>query len=243
MLPDLSFSILETTVYTPSQGVYLLDQHLTRMRESARQLSELYNVPCFSCANVESEHVHSLIRAQIDHCDSNQKYRVRMLLSHTGQLSVQVTPEPSTTSNEPPVLVLDCQPTNTDSVFVRCKTTHRLVYTDAVQRIPAHYAQGTQVLLYNEQGMITEGNIANVAVSMPDSQTGQLALFTPPVAAGLLPGTMRQHLLDTGQIKEAPITVDQFKLAVHNHWPVMCMNSVRGLYAVTPVVCEDIVIN
>ncbi|KAJ2146003.1 hypothetical protein J3F82_004949 [Coemansia sp. RSA 637] len=241
MLPDLSFSILETTVYTPNKGVFLLDQHIMRMRESARQLSELYTVPCFSCTDVESDHVRDLITAQIDHCDSHHTYRVRMLLSHTGQLSVQVTPEPPT-SNEP-VLVLDCQPTRTDSVFVRCKTTHRLVYADAVHRIPEHYAQGTQVLLYNEQGMITEGNIANVAVSMPDTQTGQMALFTPPVSAGLLPGTMRQHLLDTGQIKEASISVDQFKLAVHNRWPVMCMNSVRGLYAVSPVVREDIAIN
>ncbi|KAJ2502202.1 hypothetical protein GGH96_001274 [Coemansia sp. RSA 1972] len=241
MLPDLLFSILETTVYTPQNGVFLLDQHIQRMRESARQLAELYNEPCFSCANVCAEHIHDLITAQIDHCDPHHTYRVRMLLSHTGQLSVQVTREPPTTAQ--PQLVLDCQPTRTHSVFVRCKTTHRFVYTDAVHRIPDHFAQGTQVLLYNEQGMITEGNIANVAVSMPDLQTGQMALFTPPASAGLLPGTMRQHLLDTRQIKEAPISVDQFKLAVHNRWPVMCMNSVRGLYAVTPVVREDIAIN
>ncbi|KAJ2359080.1 hypothetical protein IWW50_000081 [Coemansia erecta] len=247
MLPDPStFQILETTTYTRDHGVFLLDPHLARMRESARRLSACYNnnnnTGCFDCSRVDAENVLETISTQISDHDSNHTYRVRMLLSHTGELSVQVTIEPPSKNNSTqslPVLVLDSQPSRTDSVFVQCKTTHRTVYTDAAQRIPEHFPQGTQVLLYNECEQITEGNIANVAVSMPCGENGQLVLCTPPVSVGLLPGTMRQHLLDTGQIREAPVSVAQFRQAVHNGWPVMCMNSVRGLYAVTPVVCVE----
>ncbi|KAJ2826831.1 hypothetical protein FBU31_003336 [Coemansia sp. 'formosensis'] len=111
------------------------------------------------------------------------------------------------------------------------------MYIDAAARLPAEYS-GAQVLLYNARGEITEGNFANVAVSMPDSSNGEMKLVTPPLCAGLLSGTMRASLLESGQIVEGRITVEQFKHAVEQGWPVMCMNSVRGLYKVTPVILD-----
>ncbi|KAJ2363746.1 Aminodeoxychorismate lyase, partial [Coemansia sp. RSA 2607] len=90
---------------------------------------------------------------------------------------------------------------------------------------------GTQVLLYNKHNQITEGNIANVAVTVRDDD-GELRLLTPPTSVGLLAGTMRAHLLETGVIVEGMVTVEQFCEAARNKWPVFCMNSVRGLYPV-----------
>ncbi|KAJ2854099.1 hypothetical protein J3B02_002837, partial [Coemansia erecta] len=159
-------------------------------------------------------------------------------------LEVQVTPEPATdaadtaaakAATSPPLLVLDTVATDTDSIFVQCKTTHRDIYTQAAARIPQSMPPGTQVLLFNKRGEVTEGNIANVAVSVrqPD---GRLALVTPPVSAGLLPGTMRAELLASGDIIEGTVTVDQFLEAARNKWPVFCMNSVRKKYPVTAVV-------
>ena len=51
-----------------------------------------------------------------------------------------------------------------------------------------------------------------------------LRRVTPPVACGLLPGTLRAELLATGQIGEARVTVEELKAAAH-FWLV---NSVRG---------------
>ncbi|KAJ2798366.1 hypothetical protein H4R20_004852 [Coemansia guatemalensis] len=237
MLPDPGeFQILETTTYESDTGVLLLPQHLERMRISATQLSAAYGRPCFDCSHLELEAVRQQIYDQLT--DPALPHRIRMLLDNAGHLSVQaiVMPSPEQPLPPPPLLVLDSQPTNTDSVFVKCKTTFRQIYDSAVDRIPPGCAAGTQVLLYNTHGMITEGNIANVAVSLPVSdkcaEESGLALFTPPLSVGLLAGTMRQQLLDSGRIREAPITVDQFKQAIANGWPVLCMNSVRGLYPV-----------
>ncbi|KAJ2335711.1 hypothetical protein GGH91_005421 [Coemansia sp. RSA 2671] len=203
------------------------------MKQSALKLADEYGAPkAFAfdektAASFISDVVaERLTTAEVPH-------RVRVLLDRLGHLEIQVTPEAAGTSTEV-FLVLDNQPT-TDSVFVRCKTTFRPMYTDAAARLPAEYS-GAQVLLYNERGEITEGNFANVAVGMPDSSTGEMRLVTPPLSAGILPGTMRASLLESGDIVEGRISVEEYKYAVEKGWPVMCMNSVRGLYKVTPII-------
>ncbi|KAJ2860229.1 hypothetical protein GGH94_005639 [Coemansia aciculifera] len=233
-LPDISsFQILETTLYTKCQGLVLLDAHVSRMKQSARQLAEEYGAPGAFAFN-ENTAASFISNAATERLtDREIPHRVRVLLDSCGNLDIQVTPEATAASAEV-FLVLDQQPT-ADSVFVRCKTTFRPMYTDAAARLPAEYS-GAQVLLYNAQGEITEGNIANVAVGMPDSSTGEMRLVTPLLCAGLLPGTMRASLLESGQIVEGRITVAQFKHAAEQGWPVMCMNSVRGLYKVTPII-------
>ncbi|KAJ1869595.1 hypothetical protein LPJ55_005253 [Coemansia sp. RSA 990] len=233
-LPDpASFQVLETTVYTPRQGIFLLGRHLQRIGDSSRMLSAAYGRPVFSCHQISAESVAASVYHQIS--DRNLPYRVRMLLSHNGQLDIQAALEPPTARMP---LVLDCQPTDTDSVFVRCKTTHRPMYAAAVQRAVQRGApKGALVLMFNQLNQITESNIANVAVSVPDEQTGELALVTPPLSCGLLAGTMRQHLLDSGRIREGIVTVDQYRRAAANGWPVVCMNSVRGEFEVDPVDC------
>ncbi|KAJ2448953.1 hypothetical protein EV183_005155 [Coemansia sp. RSA 2336] len=233
-LPDpASFKVLETTVYTPQQGIFLLGRHLQRFRDSAQMLSAAYGRPVFSCRQISADSVAVSAYHQIT--DRNLPYRVRMLLSHDGQLDIQTAPEPPSARLS---LVLDCQPTDTDSVFVRCKTTHRSMYAAAAQRAVQRGApEGALVLMFNQLNQITECNIANVAVSVPDEQTGELALVTPPLSCGLLAGTMRQHLLDSGRIREGVVTVDQYRQAAANGWPVVCMNSVRGEFGVDPVDC------
>jgi para-aminobenzoate synthetase/4-amino-4-deoxychorismate lyase len=47
---------------------------------------------------------------------------------------------------------------------------------------------------------------------------------TPPIACGLLPGTFRAELLETGAVSEARVTVEQLRSAAR-FWLV---NSVRG---------------
>ncbi|KAJ2157888.1 hypothetical protein GGF46_004174 [Coemansia sp. RSA 552] len=231
-MPDpASFQVLETTVQEPDGSVRLLEEHLARMRVSAAQLAAYYSAPVFGCKDLSLEALQAQISASTT---PGLRYRLRLLLNSSGRLSVQATQAAAAPAGPPPMLVLDTQATCTDLVFVRCKTTHRQLYERAADRISAEYPAGTQVLLYNEAGLITEGNIANVAVALPDPPSGQPALCTPPLAHGLLAGTMRQHLLDTGQIREAHITVAQFRAAVRNGWSVLCMNSVRGLYPVTP---------
>ncbi|KAJ2522323.1 hypothetical protein H4217_000818 [Coemansia sp. RSA 1939] len=249
-LPDpSSFQILETTLYTHEDGLLLLDQHLDRMRRSARVLSEKCypNHRCFPVARVLPAVVESRLQSALAN-NSNQKQdqqgsgcqkgRARILLSSDGALDVQVVPIPTTSADaNPPLLVLDPQPTEglRASPFVACKTTFRRIYDAAAARALAgsDYPDESLVLLHNTAGRVTEAHIANVAVSK--LVDGTMRLVTPPVSDGLLAGTMRNYLLETGQVVEGPVAVDDFRNAVANAWRVVCMNSVRGMFDVTPV--------
>ncbi|KAJ2655448.1 hypothetical protein IWW48_005535 [Coemansia sp. RSA 1200] len=252
-LPDpSSFQILETTLYTHEYGLLLLDQHLDRMRRSALTLSEKCypNHRCFPVAGVSPAVVESRLQRALTNNQQQpngcQKGRARILLSSDGALDVQVVPIPTTSEDTnthltrkppPPLLVLDPQPTEglRASPFVACKTTFRRIYDAAAARALAgsNYPDGSLVLLHNTAGRVTEAHIANVAVSK--LVDGTMRLVTPPVSDGLLAGTMRAHLLKSGQIVEGPVAVDDFRNAVANAWRVVCMNSVRGMFDVTPV--------
>ncbi len=73
-------------------------------------------------------------------------------------------------------------------------------------------------MLYNAAGEVTEFTIGNVAVKL----NGRW--LTPPLSAGLLPGVMRQSLLDAGQLQEAHIHLDDLPHAT----AFALINSVRG---------------
>jgi para-aminobenzoate synthetase/4-amino-4-deoxychorismate lyase len=73
------------------------------------------------------------------------------------------------------------------------------------------------VILWNEQGQATETTIANLVVE----KDGRLV--TPPLACGLLPGVFRAHLLQTGQIQEEIVTLEDLRRAPR----LFAVNSVR----------------
>lgn len=64
---------------------------------------------------------------------------------------------------------------------------------------------------------MTEFTTGNLAVNM-DSE-----FYTPPLACGLLAGTIRAHLLETHQIKECAIQKDELSIFSK----VFLVNSVR----------------
>jgi len=74
------------------------------------------------------------------------------------------------------------------------------------------------VLLVNQSGEVTESSTANLVVRI------QGGLFTPPVNAGLLPGTYRQELLERGLLIERTLKPDD----IFKSDAVFLINSVRG---------------
>ena len=51
-------------------------------------------------------------------------------------------------------------------------------------------------------------------------------LYTPPSQLGLLPGIYRQHLLESGQVEEKVLTIEDLKQAE----VIYACNAVRELY-------------
>ena len=76
-------------------------------------------------------------------------------------------------------------------------------------------------IYYTADGKLLETSIGNLVL-----KNGWAKLYTPPSTLGLLPGIYRQHLLESGQVEEKVLTIEDLKRA-----EVICgCNAVRGLY-------------
>jgi para-aminobenzoate synthetase/4-amino-4-deoxychorismate lyase len=100
-------------------------------------------------------------------------------------------------------------------VFLQHKTTNRGVY----ERAMAARASGVDdVLLWNDEGELTESTIGNLVVQLDGARS------TPPRDCGLLAGTYRAALLERGDIGERVLRKSDLARA-EGLWLV---NAVRG---------------
>ncbi len=109
---------------------------------------------------------------------------------------------------------LASEPIDPTNLFLYHKTTNRAVYERARR------SDCDDVVLWNPDGEVTETTIANIIVEVEGRRV------TPPVACGLLPGTMRAELLARNDIAEAPVTVQQLQAAPE----FSLINAVRGIW-------------
>ncbi|KAI0652400.1 aminotransferase class IV-domain-containing protein [Trametes meyenii] len=196
----------------------LLNYHRDRLLGAAK--THGWDVPRESLET----RLEELCDAAVRHSGDNGELslRIRILLSREGSLSVTASPTSSlltydpttlsfwlpTSSPEPPVLVsyrlhvhLDTIPTSS-SVFTHTKTTCRDHYTEARARFgipPPPTPSLHEVLLFNDDGELTETSIRNIAFVRRDPP----CWVTPPATTGCLPGVMRRWLLEQGRVIEA----------------------------------------
>jgi len=179
------FALLETILWTPEDGYFLLDYHLNRLIESANY---------FGFAAQDAEIRRKLL--DLDGSFEKGPYRVRLLVNVTGDPRIEVSILPEIPA-QPARIQIAHEPVQTSDVFLYHKTTHRAAYERAMQSCPGY----EDVLLWNERGEITESSIANVVVEIEGE------LITPPVHSGLLAGTFRALLLDQGKIREQVVRI------------------------------------
>jgi para-aminobenzoate synthetase/4-amino-4-deoxychorismate lyase len=210
-----SFSLVETLLW---RGHYpLIEMHLDRLEDSAGYFAFPFNRTETKAAL--QTHADSLTRypraAGADSLPLSQK--IRLLLNHDG--SLQITSEPIPASSAEPLRIrIAAQRTDSKDPMYFHKTTHRPLYTEALQSaIAAGYHD---ILFLNQRGEVTEGAIHNVFIQ----KAGRL--LTPPVGCGLLPGVQRRHILATHpNAKESILTEDDLRHAD----AVYLSNAVRGL--------------
>ncbi len=176
------FSLLETILWTPQDGYFLLEKHIQRLRDSAD-----YFEASFSTEDL-------ILHLERISAEFKVPKRVRVLVNKAGEIISETNDLPSLI--KPFKAALAEQPINSSDVFLYHKTTNRKIYP-----IPAHGFD--DILLYNENNELTEFTIGNLVVEM----NGEL--FTPPISCGLLAGTFRAHLLEAGKIKEQVIFKDK----------------------------------
>jgi para-aminobenzoate synthetase / 4-amino-4-deoxychorismate lyase len=184
--------------WSPAEGFYLLERHLRRLGESA----EYFGFPS------DQRRVRDALGRSVSRAAGS--LRVRLRLTSTGVPAVECTP--LQVGSAPVRVKLAASPVSRDDVFLYHKTTNRLVYDRA------RLADADDVLLWNEEGELTESTIANLVVELDGVRV------TPPVECGLLAGTLRGELLDRGEIGERIVGVDDLRRATR----VWLINSVQG---------------
>lgn len=203
-----AFGLIETFKWSPTAGYDHLDQHLARLRSSAVLLG-------FAYRREAVEGALTAFAAELGDAPA----RVRLVLSSSGSAEVAATPLgcPATAYR---VAVAGTRHSSGDP-WLRHKTTRR----DRYERpLAAAVATGAdEVLFLNERDELCEGARCNVFV-----RRGAM-LLTPPLACGVLPGTLRASLIATGGAQEALLGLPDLDAA-----PAWFMgNSVRGLVPAT----------
>jgi para-aminobenzoate synthetase/4-amino-4-deoxychorismate lyase len=198
---SVPFSLLETILWTPQNGFFLWEKHIVRMLDSAAY----FDIPILK--EKLEEYLEEISSQFIE------ARRVRVLLDQSGKLSCESTHFEIGDGNQALNVLLAKEPIDSNDVFLFHKTTHREVYEAARKGLE----KWEDVLLHNESGELTEFTIGNLVVEL----NGQL--LTPPISCGVLAGTFRAHLVETAQVLERTITVDQLR----NCTKIFRVNSIR----------------
>ncbi len=197
------FSLLESMLWTPGEGYFLLDYHLMRLSNSADYFD----------FDIDIKQVELCLRKKI--CDYPAKpQKIRLLVSQNGNLICQHDDIVGSIGDNTVIrVVLADKPINVSNPFLYHKTTNREIYNTFKEKFTGY----DNVLLWNDKKEITELCTANIVVKMKSE------LYTPPVECGLLAGTFRKYLLEQGTIIEKIIYIDDLKQAEE----LFLINSVR----------------
>jgi para-aminobenzoate synthetase/4-amino-4-deoxychorismate lyase len=200
--PAAPVTLIETMLWERQTGFVLLDRHLDRMADSARYFG----------LTLDRAAILVLLASQSFSAD---RMRVRLTLDASGPAvtAVELPPNPAVFR-----FVIAAERLDSQSLWLAHKTTNRAFYDEPRQR--AHVAYGVdEVVFLNERDELAEGSITNLFVERGG------VLLTPPLSAGLLPGTLRAELIATGRAVERPLTLADLESAE----AIWLGNSVRGL--------------
>lgn len=205
------FSIIESLRL--ENGVYtLLNRHLARMEASANYFGFVFDQK-------------SVRQELLNHAEVMPGlFKTRLLLSPDGV--VEIISETLTVDRGTPlrIAVSDIRVDSSDIMRYH-KTTRRELLDEARSRRP----ECDELLFLNEREELTEGNYHNLVVKLDG------CLLTPPLASGLLPGVLREELLQRGEISEQILLPGDLRRA-EEMWLV---NSVRGWRRCALETCGD----
>jgi para-aminobenzoate synthetase/4-amino-4-deoxychorismate lyase len=184
------FTLIESLLFEKDSGYFLLERHLNRLAHSAHYFGFKID--------------HGAVRMCLEKCSHaiSESSKVRLLLSRDGSVAVEVDTLVSSTSCPTSWITFADQTVDSSNRFLYHKTSNREMYRVELEKKP----NCVDVIFLNEKGEVTEGAYNNIVI-----RKGGI-LLTPPITCGLLPGTMREQLLETGEVSEEvimPVDVEQ----------------------------------
>jgi len=207
------FQLMETMLWEPSRGWFLLRQHLDRLMDSASYFD-------FTFDRAQILRALSKVDENFRKSRDPSIYRLRLLLHRDGRVELSYSElEPV---SDPQFAAVASHAVHSGDRFLFHKTTHRELYDRAL-------AQAERLGLYdfifvNEKGELTEGARSNLLIK----KNG--VYCTPPVACGVLPGVYRSQLFTQKgiDIEERILHVNDLAGADE----IILCNSVRGMVKV-----------
>ncbi|WP_170753339.1 aminotransferase class IV family protein [Ruegeria lacuscaerulensis] len=198
---DPDFRLIETLAFRPGQGFVRRDRHLARMGRSAAALGVPFD--------------RDRAIAALEGVAGTSPLRCRLTLDAAG--AVEVTT--GALAENPPLwrVAIADQRLQASDVWLQHKTTQRALYDDARASLPPGI---DELLFLNERDELCEGTITNLFVHMADGRR-----LTPALFSGVLPGILREELLDNKQVTAAPVTLTDLQ----NAEKLYVGNSLRGL--------------
>ena len=176
-----------------------LEQHLTRLREARRYFAYPFNEP----------KLLNKLQEQLAHVDPSLDYRCRIALQRNGTIQLTITE-----LTDLPASYLQAQLTEQKldlaTPFTYFKTSQR-----------DHLGQSDHEQIFHlPDGSLLETTIGNLVLEIE----GQL--YTPLAHLPLLDGIYRRHLLETQQVEEKLLTLNDLIDADR----IYACNALRGLY-------------
>ena len=203
-----NFELFETMRWDSSKRIFLEKLHLDRLKDSA----EFYNF------KFHHEKINDKLQDYLKNLESESERIIRLFLAKDGDIRLTTSAYKKQNKDKPQFISFAMRPINSEDRSLYHKTTNRSVYENAIGENPVC----DDILLWNEDGNITESTISNV-IFKKDSK-----YYTPPISCGLLGGTYRTHLINQGHLEERIIP----KTEINLYSEIYLINSVRGKYPV-----------
>lgn len=197
----MSFDLIETMGFEPETGIARLELHLMRMKESANALGFIFD------RHEARNQLHAAIFT------ATKSAKIRLLLSSTGSLAIEVGDMPAPFRDAARVGVVRMEAPS-DDIRLLHKTSDRDIY-DAPRRA---WPNLDEVIFVDAQGYLTEGSYSSIFIEVDGGY------ITPPLSRGLLPGVLRQEMIDSGIAQEGDL------MEKHLLEGLFIGNSLRGLH-------------
>jgi len=206
---DAPFELIETLRYEKGRGYHLLERHLARLQSSAHHFGYPFSREAVMAAlDAEAARITAPVAL------------VRLLLAEDGSLTVTSTEITLPTKDTVWRFVISDQRVDEKNPLFYHKTTRRQFYDREMER-QKELTGCDEVVFLNTRGELTEGTRTTLFVE----QDGRL--FTPALACGLLPGTLREELLDLPRAAASEAVLMPSDLLAADR--IYLGNSVRGL--------------
>ena len=176
-----------------------LEQHLTRLREASRYFAYPYDEP----------KLLKELQEELARLESNLDYRCRIALHKNGTFHLVITELTDLPASYLQAQLIE-QKLDLATPFTYFKTSQR-----------DHLSQSNHEQIFHlPDGTLLETTIGNLVLEIE----GQL--YTPPAHLPLLDGIYRRHLLETQQVEEKLLTLNDLIDADR----IYACNALRGLY-------------